>query len=306
MLIGRVLASKIVFTFTALLAFTQPIKAQIIPDQTLPNSTNISQPGCNNCDITGGTQVGNNLFHSFEQFSIPKSGSANFNNPNSIVNIINRVTGISPSTINGLIKANGNANVFLLNPNGIIFGDGAKLDIGGSFIATTASNLQFGNLGFYSAVNPNFPSDLLTINPSAFFFNQIGQQIQVNSNLSVPASRSLLLVGGDILLTNSQLQAPGGHISLAGVGANGNIGLEVENNKFIPLPNNSERANISLTNNAKVDVTGNGSGSVTVSGHNFQMTQGSVIREQRDLVRWGKKGAIAKNLLQYKLIISYP
>lgn len=277
MLNGRAFASQVLLTLTALLAFTQPIKAQVIPDQTLPVNTSISQPGCSNCNIAGGTQVGNNLFHSFEQFSIPQAGSVNFNNSNNIVNIINRVTGIAPSTINGLIKANGNANVFLINPNGVIFGDSAKLDIGGSFVATTAGSLQFGNLGFYSAVNPNFPADLLTINPSAFLFNQIGHQIQVNGNLSVSANRDLFLVGGDISLNNSTLKVPGGKIELAAIATNRNIGLRSDGNRLSLVPNNSERGNISLANNTKIDVTGNGSGSVTVMGRNLQMTQGSTI-----------------------------
>jgi len=130
-----------------LIALPQTANAQQIRgDNTLTVPTDVSTLDDQQFTIEGGTRQGNNLFHSFEDFSIPSNGAAIFNNSTAITNIINRVTGQQASSIDGLIKAQGsNTNLFFLNPNGIVFGPNAQLEIGGSFIASTAERLKFTN-----------------------------------------------------------------------------------------------------------------------------------------------------------------
>nr|MBW4549451.1 filamentous hemagglutinin N-terminal domain-containing protein [Symplocastrum torsivum CPER-KK1] len=190
----------------------QPLAAQVIPDNTLPAGERSQVTGNPNFQIDGGATRGGNLFHSFSDFSIPTGGSAFFNNAADVQNILTRVTGGSISNIDGLIRANGTANLFLLNPNGIIFGPNASLDIQGSFVATTAERIQLGDSGYFSAVQPQ-TSSLLSVSPGALFFNAVANQptaIINQGNLSTGKHLTLsagnldlqgqLLSGGDLTL----------------------------------------------------------------------------------------------------------
>ena len=113
-----------IFAFSCLI----PVSAQVIPDGT--TSTTVDVDGT----INNGNQAGSNLFHSFQEFSVPTGGRAFFNNSVDIVNIFSRVTGGNISNIDGLLGANGTANLFLINPAGIIFGENARLSVGGSLL----------------------------------------------------------------------------------------------------------------------------------------------------------------------------
>ncbi|MEH2084309.1 MAG: filamentous hemagglutinin N-terminal domain-containing protein [Nostoc sp.] len=261
--------------------------AQIIPDGTLPDNSSVKLEGNNNI-ISGGTQVGGNLFHSFREFTVPINGAALFNNKADIQNIISRVTGGSVSNIDGLIGTKGTANLFLINPNGIVFGENAQLNVGGSFVASTANALQFGNRGFFSATEQNIPSPLLTINPSALLFNQINQNAAIQNNsvaptgkdpagfdvfgLRVPAGKSLLLVGGNVSMDGGELNAFGGQVELGGLAQAGTVGLGVNgDNLSLKFPDNVARTEVSLTNQAGIYVDGAGGGNIVVNASNLEI-----------------------------------
>ena len=253
--------------------------------------------------INNSNRINNNLFHSFKEFSIPTGGSAVFNNPADVVNIINRVTGENISNIDGLIKANGNANVFLINPNGIVFGQNAALDIGGSFIGSTASSIEFANGWKFSATDTYSPP-LLTINmPLGLQMGQNPGEIQVNGyghdivseypiftpyfslgfvpGLEVKPDKTLALVGSNINLNGGNLTAAKGRIELGSLGAQEKVELSsiTEGFKF-EYKNVSNYKDIQLDNNSLLDVSGEGAGSIQVRGRNIDVNNGSVIWSQ--------------------------
>ncbi len=220
------------------------VLAQIIPDATLPNASVVTTKNSTHT-ITGGTVAGGNLFHSFRQFSVPQNQVATFSNAATVQNIITRVTGGSVSRIDGLIQARGNANLFLLNPNGVIFGANAALDIGGSFLATTGDRLTFSD-GIEFRADGNTP--LLTVSvPNGIQFGQTPGRIRnasthlqrdasgnlildedgvpMTAGLRVDAGRSLALIGGALNFSGGFLTVEGGRIELGSVGANSQVQL---------------------------------------------------------------------------------
>ncbi|MEL6163647.1 MAG: filamentous hemagglutinin N-terminal domain-containing protein, partial [Cyanobacteria bacterium J06628_3] len=230
-------------SFCSVISSTNLVSAQITPDNTLPNNSEVGIEG-NITKIEGGTTAGSNLFHSFEKFGITKGNEAHFNNTVDISNIITRVTGNSISDIDGLIKANGAANLFLINPNGIIFGRNAKLDIGGSFVGSTADAVGFGEDNFFSASSPQ-SKPLLTMNvPLGLQYgsNQTGS-IFNSGNLSVNAGKNITLIGSSFENTG-ELTTNSGQISIAaidnlGFASLGNQG-ELLNVKYQPSDINKE------------------------------------------------------------------
>ncbi len=261
--------------------------AQITPDRTLPNNSTVTRDA-QTFNINGGTQAGRNLFHSFQEFSVPTGFTASFNNAADIQNIFGRVTGGSVSNIDGLIKANPTANLFLINPNGIIFGKNASLNIGGSFVASTASSLKFADGTQFSATAPQ-TAPLLTVSvPIGLQYggNAAGIQNQsraTNSSselvgLQVKPGRTLALVGGEVGLDGGILNAQGGRVEIAGVAGPGAVGLFVDGNGLrLSFPDVVARANVYLDNRAEVNVRASGGGSIAINALNLNLTQGSKL-----------------------------
>ncbi|KYC43104.1 hypothetical protein WA1_13460 [Scytonema hofmannii PCC 7110] len=258
---------------------TDAQETQIIPDGTLPKNS-IVVPQGNIHTVTVGTEAGKNLFHSFRQFNIKAGDKVDFISPNTnIENILVRVTGGNRSEIMGSLATTGgsNPNLFLINPSGIVFRPKASLNVGGSFVATTANAIAFGNQGFFSASLPNNPA-LLTVQPSAILFNQIAAQSSIinqsTAGLKVPQGESLLLLGGNVNLNRGILEAEGGNVELAGVASNGTVGLVENKNLHFIVPDNLERADVSLTDDAKV-LAQNG-GSIAIAARNLNLQRSSI------------------------------
>jgi filamentous hemagglutinin family protein len=149
--------SSLVIAGVLIASWGESAFAQLVPDTTLGSENSTVTPLTPAIDqIDGGATRGANLFHSFEEFNIGSGHSVYFTNPVGIENILTRVTGANPSNILGTLGiTGGNANLFVINPNGIIFGPNARLELGGSFVASTASSIKFADGTEFSAVNPS-------------------------------------------------------------------------------------------------------------------------------------------------------
>ncbi|MFZ9739374.1 MAG: filamentous hemagglutinin N-terminal domain-containing protein, partial [Prochlorotrichaceae cyanobacterium] len=191
-----------------------PVKAQpITADGTTP--TEINQTG-NQIDISGGTIAGPNQFHSFDQFGVPSGNTANFQAPQPVENVMGRVTGGNPSVIDGTVKVSGaDANLYLMNPAGMVFGKDAQLDVPGSFNATSATGIGFDSGGEFSATGSN-NYDALVGSPNSFNFDRETGDIVNHGNLAVPTGKNLNLVGDTVESTGS-LSAPGGSVNVIAV-----------------------------------------------------------------------------------------
>ncbi|GAB4313828.1 MAG: hypothetical protein Kow0091_20770 [Geminocystis sp.] len=298
---GRLwLNSLAIVGLTGLLTSNQ-IDAQVIPDRTLGKESSIVTPnltinGIPSERIDGGAVRNTNLFHSFQEFNIGNGRGVYFNNPAGIENIFTRITGQNVSKILGTLGVLGNSNLFLLNPNGIIFGPNATLDLKGSFIGSTADSVVFGNGVKFSATNPeNIP--LLTIGiPIGLEFRANSGEISVqgegsnlfldfsngsivpdqrNAGLEVSTGKTLGLLGSKINITGGNLTADSGTIELWSV-IDGNLRLTF-NDQSLRVNSNavSQYGDIELINNASVYLSGTSSGGINVNSQNLTLKNGS-------------------------------
>ncbi|OYD99756.1 hypothetical protein CDG79_39090 [Nostoc sp. 'Peltigera membranacea cyanobiont' 232] len=301
-----------------LLGFS-PVNAQITPDKTLLINSQLTHHS-NTSIIEGGTIKGSNLFHSFEQFSVLPGTTAYFNNGISIQNIFTRVTGNSISNIDGILKANGTANFFLINPNGIIFGQHAQLNVGSSFFASTANTIKFSD-GFEFKANVSQTTPLLTIStPIGLIIGNDSGAIQVigtglglitqNSpvspiirnndlkGLQVKPSKTLDLVGGDITLEGANITAEQGRIELGSVG-DGIVSLRSNGQGWIlNFEQVSSFKKISISQQSLIDASGNAGGSITVQAKDVSLENSSIFLIQNHDLPAGSINIKASNSFQ--------
>jgi filamentous hemagglutinin family protein len=291
---------------SAILFLTIPIvsvEAQITPDESL--STNVEQQGENQLNIEGGEREGNNLFHSFEEFSIPEGLEAVFENAPDIENIFTRITGEEASAINGILSTQGGANFFLVNPNGIVFGENAQLDVGGSFMATTAKSVQFEDGTEFIASDAQ-EKPILTVsvpiglqfdeNSGAITVNGNGSQISRNSDvmsqntpfnldidttgLSVKSGNTLALIGGNLNIKGGSLTANSGRIELGSV-SSGEVSLNsISTGWALEYGTKLSFKDIEFADKSSANVSGLEEGSMAIRGNNVSLKDGSILLSQ--------------------------
>ncbi|MEG4205862.1 filamentous hemagglutinin N-terminal domain-containing protein [Microcoleus sp. Pol7_A1] len=289
--------------FCALLVLCPfPAVAQIIPDSSLGAESSRTVPDrINNLPsdrIEGGATRGVNLFHSLREFNVGEGRGAYFANPNGIANIFTRVTGGNPSNILGVLGVQGNANLFLLNPKGIVFGSNARLDLRGSFLASSADSVVFENGYQFSSSNPqsipllnvNIPIGLnFRENPGNIINNSAAPaltlpklppaipQIFNNVGLGVGPGQTLALVGGDLELNQGTVTASTGQILLGSVASPGIVGLGATPfGLSLNYDKISNFGNIEITNGSLINTSGIGGGQVDIRGGNVNLNGGRI------------------------------
>jgi filamentous hemagglutinin family protein len=273
--------------------------AQVTSDGT--SNTTVNSIG-NNFTILNGLNKGDNLFHSFSNFSVPTGGAVKFdlsNTPN-IITIFSRVTGGNISNIDGLIQTLNSKNavsLFLMNPNGIIFGANAKLDISGSFVGTTANSIKFSDGVEFKVADTTTPPLLTMGVPVGLQMGSNAAAIQVqgtgyvtkpssstpiagSSGLQVKPGKTLALVGGNIQLNDAVLTAKQGHVELGGVGS-GTVSLTPDAKGYtFGYRQMQSFGDIQLAQKSLLDISGVNAGSVQLQGKHIQLTNSSMILSQ--------------------------
>lgn len=279
-----------------------PAQAQVVPDDSLGDESSILNRdatinGSTVDKIEGGAVRGSNLFHSFQELSISDGQQLYFANPQGITDILSRVTGNNVSEILGTLGVDGAANLWLLNPNGIIFGENATLDLNGSFVATTAVGYQFEDYS-YDVTNPDLPP-LLTVNiPVGLQFGSDIGAIEVRGTghnlslrndgitvdrrlrppgLEVASDSTLALIGGTVDLKGANLTASGGNIVLGSVAEAEQIGLSTDEVFTLEYNNFSLFGEINLNRSSSIDLSGNRSGSLQIQAENINLLDNSAI-----------------------------
>ncbi|TAO00344.1 MAG: S-layer family protein [Phormidium sp. SL48-SHIP] len=266
-----------------------PTLAQIEPDQTLSEPSRSLRQG-NQIRIDGGTVANDTLFHSFREFSIPESVEVQINNDPNIATIITRVTGSMPSHLDGQLGANGTANLIFLNPNGIHFGETARLSLGGSFLATTASEIEFAD-GRRWGTTSSQDAPLLTLSVP------IGLQFGDTPGAIVNRSRSLDDRGVVRGLEAAQLSLLGGAVQVNGGQMHSPQTLELGSfgpGTFVNLDGQGRVAAVTATAFGPIELTQEAfleGGDIRLLGHDLRMSEGSQLVSESVSERVSERGS---------------
>ncbi len=295
----RVFGCSLLLLFACLTSLVQAaspitgsgLNTQVSPPVPLPS-------GQTQFNITGGTRPGGasgtNLFHSFGDFNVPNNNIANFLNNSGLAtsNILGRVTGGNLSSILGTIQTTGfgNANLFLMNPAGFLFGPNATVNVGGMVSFTSADYLRLADGARFNAI-PNTTADaLLSAAPVAafgFLGSNPGAITVQGSQLTVTEGTGISLVGGNITVQSgtlddgtvqpAKLTAPGGQINLASVASPGEILLStLQSAPNINGQSFTAMGNISLSEGALLDVSADAAGTVRIRGGQLLIAEGTI------------------------------
>lgn len=305
--------TKFLLCLEALLLFSSSAKAQIVPDSTLGNESSIVNPNqtIKNVPasvISGGAIRNTTLFHSLRNFNVNSGQGVYFGNPSGISNILTRVTGSEPSNFLGILGILGNANLFFINPNGIVFGPKASLDINGSFLASTANSIDIADGTAFSTNNPQ-PVPLLTVSVpigveftrktgpitvqgtgnnlafSSLFSTPVIGAGQSKTGLRVASENTIALVGGDIALSGGVLSAPEGRIELGAV-ASGKVNVTSNSQGWL-LSYEDVQAfqDIRLDKLSLADTSGSERGDIQLVGRQIGLSNGSFLLNQNQGVQ---------------------
>lgn len=304
---------SILLALTTLLGFDGALAAP--PTTITPNGlgTTVLPPAAGVYNITGGTTAGNNLFHSFSTLNLGTGDTADFNVSGTTANILARVTG-GPSTIDGTITStigpaaftNGKinnvstANLFLINPAGIMFTANAQVNLGGSFVVSTANYVKFSDGSyFYGDINhPIQDAGLTAAAVSAFgFLSPTPQPVSfAGSQITMQPGTGLHVISGDITVDQgspdgvteraANLAAPSGNLTLFSAASAGEVpfSLASPGSGYATAPF-SAFGNITVQNQSSVVIDGVGGGNMVI--------RGGKITVDNSYVTSGNTGAVA-------------
>jgi filamentous hemagglutinin family protein len=260
----------------ALLA-TGPVQAQIVTDGTVGPKVSL-RGGEIEIGANLGTRRGDNLFHSFEKFGIASGQTATFTGPGAIRNVISRVTGGEVSTIDGKLASKvGQADLYFLNPAGVMFGSNATLDVPGSLHVSTAHELRFADGARFSALDRT-GSGLTVTPPEAFgFLDPPPGRIAVDqSQLYLQPGKTLSLVGGDIDIVGGSygfMAVERGTINLAAVASAGQVRV------LDSAVDAARQGAIRVADQALINVSGNGGGTIRIRGGTLEVQNSLVFAD---------------------------